>query len=80
MPLAASPEMMAMQTTVVDWINLIRSEYLEIPGLCLTTTQVQRFWGLDAMRCDALLETLVEGRFLKRTPAGAYLRADGGGH
>jgi hypothetical protein len=71
--------MSATQTTIADWINLIRSEYLEIPGLSLTTTQVQRFWGLDAMRCDALLESLVAVRFLKRTPAGAYLRADGGG-
>lgn len=71
--------MTSMQTTIVDWVHLVRSEYLEVPGLCLTATQVQRFWGLDPMRSDALLDALVAMRFLKRTPAGAYLRADSGG-
>jgi hypothetical protein len=71
--------MIATQTTIADWIHLIRSEYLEIPGLHLTRTQVQRLWGLDGILCDALLEALVDVRFLRRTHAGAYVRADGGG-
>lgn len=70
--------MIAAQTTIADWIHLIRSEYLEIPGLHLTRTQVQRLWGLDGILCDALLEALVDVRFLRRTHAGAYVRADGG--
>jgi hypothetical protein len=72
-------EMIAARTTAADWIQLIRAEYLEIPGLDLTRNQVRRLWGLDAVMCDALLEALVEVRFLRRTHAGAYLRADGGG-
>ena len=68
--------MIAAQTS--DWIQLIRSEYLEIPGLHLTRNQAQRFWGLDVVTCDALLEALVDVRFLRRTHAGAYVRADGG--
>jgi hypothetical protein len=28
--------------------------------------------------CDALLEALVDVRFLRRTLSGAYVRADGG--
>jgi hypothetical protein len=71
--------MIATQNTVMDWIHLIRSEYLEIPGLHLTRNQVQRLWGLDAVMCDTLLETLIDVRFLRRTHAGAYVRADGGG-
>ena len=71
--------MIATQTTIADWIALIRSEYLEIPGLHLTRTQVQRLWSLDGILCDALLEALVDVRFLRRTNAGAYVRADGGG-
>lgn len=71
--------MIAAQTTIADWVHLIRSEYLEIPGLHLTRDQVQRLWGLDAVTCDALLEALVDVRFLRRTLAGAYVRADGGG-
>ena len=68
--------MFAAQTTVVDWIHLIRAEYLEIPGLHLTRNQVQRLWGLDDLTCDALLEALVDVRFLRRTRTGAYIKAD----
>ena len=70
---------MIAQTTVADWIHLVRAEYLEIPGLHLTRSQVLRLWGLDEITCDALLDTLVDVRFLRRTHAGAYVRADGGG-
>ena len=76
---AREAEMIAAQTTIADWIHLIRSEYLEIPGLHLTRNQVLRLWGLEAIMCDALLEALVDVRFLRRTHAGAYVRADGGG-
>ncbi len=69
-------EMDAVQTTAADWLQIIRGEYSEIPGLHLTKKQVQRLWGLDAVTCDALLETLVGGRFLRRTQNGAYARAD----
>lgn len=71
--------MIAAEVTIADWIHLIRSEYLEIPGLHLTRNQVLRLWGLDAVMCDALLQALVDVRFLRRTQAGAYVRADGGG-
>jgi hypothetical protein len=69
-------EMIAAQTTVTDWLHLIRAEYLEIPGLHLTRMQVQRLWGLDNVTCDALLEALVDVRFLRRTRTGAYIKAD----
>ena len=69
-------EMDVVQTTAADWLQIIRGEYSEIPGLHLTKKQVQRLWGLDAATCDALLETLVGGRFLRRTQNGAYARAD----
>ena len=41
-------EVIAAQTTVADWTQLIRSEYLEIPGLNLTRRQVQRCGALTA--------------------------------
>jgi hypothetical protein len=69
-------EMVAGQTTVADWLQLIRAEYLEIPGLHLTRDQVRRLWGLDEVTCDALLEALVEEGFLRRTRTGAYIRCD----
>ena len=69
-------EMIAARTPVVDWLHLIRAEYLEIPGLHLTRQQVRRLWSLDELTCDALLDALVDARFLRRTRAGAYIRAD----
>jgi hypothetical protein len=59
-----------------DWIRLIRAEYLEIPGLCLTKSQVERLWALDAATSEALLDALIDAQFLRRTATGAYVRAD----
>jgi len=57
-----------------NWLQLIRAEYLEIPGLCLTTEQAERLWRLDTRTCEALLSTLMEVKFLRRTGRGAYVR------
>jgi hypothetical protein len=76
---AAEAEMIAARTTTADWIHLVRSEYLEIPGLQLTRKEVQRLWGLDTLRCEAILEALIDAKFLRRTHGGAYVLADGGG-
>jgi DNA-binding IclR family transcriptional regulator len=67
--------MMAGGTTVSDWLELIRAEYLEIPGLHLTRTQFQRLWNLDDVTCDSLLQTLIDRGFLRQTDAGGYVRA-----
>jgi hypothetical protein len=66
----------ATQTAVADQLCLIRAEYLEIPGLSLTRKQAQRLWSLDERTCDTLFETLVDVKFLRRTPTGGYVRAD----
>jgi hypothetical protein len=57
--------------------QLVRAEYLEIPGLNLTRDEAQRLWGLDREACEQLLAALVERRFLKRTRDNRYLRVDG---
>lgn len=59
-----------------DWLQLIRAEYLEMPGLSLTLAQAQRLWCLDANDCRTLLDTLVQRRFLTQTPQGMYRRMD----
>jgi len=59
----------------VDWAQLVRAEYLEVPGLDLTRDQAQRLWGLDRTACEQLLAALVESRFLKRTRDNRYLLA-----
>ena len=60
-----------------DLLRRVRSEFLEMPGLRLTLPQAGRLWGLDQASCSAMLDALVESRFLLRTPRGAFMRADG---
>ena len=61
-------------TTIADWLQLIRGEYAEIPGLRLTKPQVQDLWALEPCVCDALLNALVDAGFLRRTSDDAYVR------
>jgi hypothetical protein len=61
---------------MTDWLPVVREEYLEIPGLCLTKEQFQRLWSLDPSTCDALLDELVDTRFLWRKQDGAYARVE----
>ena len=56
-------------------LTRIQREYREMPGLRLTQAQAQRLWDLDRTTCRAVLATLTERGFLKRTPAGTYIRA-----
>jgi len=61
---------------MADFLQLIRGEYLSIPGLCLTTSQVQRFWNLDAAMCEQVLNDLEAFGILRRTHTGGYVKAD----
>ena len=70
--------MLTANTHVTDWLRLIRAEYLEIPGLSLTTQQVQRLWGLDLVTTEAVLAALVDVKFLRCTRHHVYVRADVG--
>jgi hypothetical protein len=58
-------------------LNIVRSEFLEMPGLRLTGRQAQRLWALDVTTCKAILDTLEESRFLRRTRGGEYMLAAG---
>lgn len=63
---------------VAEAVRLVRSEYLESPGLRLTRSQMQRLWTLDDALCEAVLQVLVGRQFLRRTADGGYMRADVG--
>jgi hypothetical protein len=56
-------------------LRRVRGEFLEMPGLRLTTAQAQRLWTIDRPTCEALLNALVESRFLDRTRDGSFVRA-----
>ena len=58
---------------VSEWLQRIRAEYLEMPGLSLNKLQMQRMWGLDAFICDALVDALVAAQVLRRTSTGSYV-------
>ena len=57
------------------WLRLIRAEYLEVPGLCLTRPQLERFWNLDTTTAGTVIETLTDVQFLRRTQRGTYVLA-----
>lgn len=58
------------------WIEIVRSEFLEAPGLRLTRAHVQRLCGLDAEMCTTVLDALTHAQFLRRSADGWYVRAD----
>jgi hypothetical protein len=55
-------------------LSRIRSEYLEMPGLKLTSAQAQRLWAMDQETCSEVLDSLTEDRFLRRRDDGTYAR------
>ena len=59
-----------------DWLQLIQSEYSEMPGLHLSKRQAQRLWNLDPGSCDLIFGALEASHFLRRTPNDSYVRAD----
>jgi len=57
------------------WIQRIRCEYAEDPGLRLTCRQATRFFGLEQRTCQAILTALVAEGFLRSTAGEAFVRA-----
>jgi hypothetical protein len=55
-------------------VQQVRAEYLEMPGLCLTSRQAQRLWSLKPRECTALLTALVDSRVLRRNDRGLFVR------
>jgi len=62
-----------------EMLRLIRGEYLEMPGLCLTQAQAQRLWGLEPGTCRSLLRSLTDQKFLCLRADGLYGRYSDGG-
>jgi hypothetical protein len=54
------------------WLQQVRAEYLEMPGLHLTLPQMQRLWGLSGAACEALVNALVEQHFLAKADDDSY--------
>jgi hypothetical protein len=65
--------MVSPQPRVVRFIEIVQTEYREMPGLQLTRHQMQRFLGIDVLTCQAVIDELERQRFLRRTPKDAYV-------
>ena len=59
-------------------LQRVYSEYLEMPGMCLTRQQAQRLYGLDEHTCTQVLDYLVEAGFLVRAGGDTYRRLTDG--
>lgn len=55
-----------------EWLQRIRAEFNEMPGMCVTLRQASRLWHLNEATCRSLLDTLLEAGFLRLTASGAY--------
>jgi hypothetical protein len=61
-----------------EWplLRRIRSEFHEMPGLCLTVPQASRLWNLDRQLSELALYLLVESGFLTRTGDGRFVATE----
>jgi hypothetical protein len=59
----------------VHLLEIVRAEFLEMPGLRLTKKQAQRLWAIDADTCEAVFAALEASAFLRHAPGGEYLLA-----
>ena len=55
-------------------LDRVRSEFVEMPGLNLSTSQAARLWGLDATMSERVLGRLEELGFLLRTREKRFVR------
>jgi hypothetical protein len=60
---------------IVDLTALVRDEYREMPGMCLTLAQGARLWNAERAHCrDAFGQLIAEG--LIAQVGEVYVRAD----
>jgi response regulator of citrate/malate metabolism len=58
----------------LQFVDRIRAEYEEMPGMSLTLDQVVRLCGIERSKCRRVLDTLVATEFLSLRSDGAYAR------
>ena len=55
-------------------LERVRAEFLEMPGLRLTVAQAGRLCGIRPESVQAILDALVDSKFLCRKSDGVYAR------
>ena len=64
---------------IIDYVRLldiVRGEYVEMPGLRLSRRQAQRLWAIDAETCDAVLAALEYSHFLEKNEHDEFVRVE----
>ena len=64
--------MVTWRSTDRECSQRIPVEYREMPGLRLTLRQAARLWAMDAVPCQAILDSLVAAGSLRRSLRGEY--------
>jgi hypothetical protein len=59
-------------------LERVRAEFLDMPGLQLNSAQMARLCGVDGTICKAVLDALVDAKFLRVSVDGAYARLTDG--
>ena len=65
---------MHWQPHLDEWLQVIRSEFTEVPDLELTLDEATSLWDLDHDRLKVILDTFVDVGFLMESPDGVYSR------
>jgi len=67
--------MVARHAKTDDCVQLVKTEYTEMPGLSLTLRQIERLCRPADAVCVGALDRLVHEGFLLHTGSGTYVRA-----
>jgi hypothetical protein len=59
-----------------DLAERLVGQFLELPGLRLTTEQAARLLGVDRLMSEGVVGALLDAAFLRRMPDGSVVRAD----
>ena len=62
------------EDSITGLLTRIRGEFLEMPGLRLTSAQAARLWSVDRRTSEWILDGLTTAGFLRHRQ-GAYLLA-----
>ncbi len=60
---------------IEDALQLLRAEFLDSPGLCLTSVNVEGLVDLDRDTAEAILQALEDSHFLTHSPGGRFVLA-----
>ena len=55
-------------------IDRVRGAYVKMPGMRLTLPQIERLCGIDASACVAVVNALLDLKFLLANEDGTYSR------